>query len=137
MSASDFRLTNPPDAPRARELWLQHAAGFILLSNIREYALGEIDQGASTEARNAAAKAVDDALYGLMMLVDGVTGGLRNPEYEVDVSLVVRLLSRGEEADTLVQEIDLRDGDGVCMGFHGWKLGDFGDEPVVAKTPPP
>lgn len=67
-----------------------------------------------------------------MMLIDGVTGGLRNPEYEVALSMVTRLVAR--EGDRTVQELDLKDGDGVCMGFHGWKEGDFGRDPVAVSN---
>jgi hypothetical protein len=31
----------------------------------------------------------------------------------------------------LVESLDLRDGDGMCMGYHGWIDGDFGSDPVV------
>ena len=33
-----YKLTNPPNETRARELWLQHAAGFILFQDMRKYA---------------------------------------------------------------------------------------------------
>jgi len=108
---------------------MQHAAGFILTNEIRKYARGRLDERLSAEARDAARKAIDDAVYGLMMLVDGVTGGLRNSQYRVDLKFIVKLME--EPTDKTVQEIDLRDGDGMCTGFHGWKKDDFGDDPVV------
>ena len=33
MSTSDFELATPPTGVRQRELWLQHAAGFILFEH--------------------------------------------------------------------------------------------------------
>lgn len=35
---------------------------------------------------------------------------------------------------TIIEQMDLRDGDGVCMGFHSWKEGNFGTDPVAAVT---
>ena len=33
-----------------------------------------------------------------------------------------------------IQEINTFDGDGMCMGFHGWKENDFGAiEPAEEK----
>lgn len=131
MSTDQYELAAVPANPRRRELWLQHAAGFILFENVRKHALGEIDQNASTEARQAAEKAVDDCMYGLMMLVDGVYGGLRNRDHEIELRMVTRLVRRGD--DKTAQELDLRDGDGVCIGFHGWQQGDFGDDPIALR----
>ena len=131
MSTDNYELAEIPTDTERRELWLQHAAGSILFENVRRYALGEIDPSASAEVRRAAEKAVDDCMYGLMMLIDGVTGGLCNSEYEVALSMVTRLVAR--EGDKIVQELDLRDGDGVCMGFHGWKEGDFGEDAVAVS----
>ena len=31
----------------------------------------------------------------------------------------------------VVAAIDLREGDGMCMGYHGWREGDFGKHPVA------
>jgi hypothetical protein len=133
MCAQDYQLSEPPTVDRRRELWLQHVAGFILFENVRKYALNEIDPKASVDARDAAEKAIDDAMYGLMMLVDGVTGGPRNANHVVELRFVARLLRDDRKSDAIVHEIDLRDSDGFCMGFHGWKEGDFGDEPIVVS----
>jgi len=37
-----YTLTNPPAEERRRELWLQHAAGFILFQDMRKYAIDQI-----------------------------------------------------------------------------------------------
>ncbi|MCA9040426.1 MAG: hypothetical protein KDA65_08775 [Planctomycetaceae bacterium] len=61
MPTYDYKLTTPPEEPRSRELWLQHAAGFILFEDIRQSAMDEIDPHISEEAKQAAQKAIDDA----------------------------------------------------------------------------
>lgn len=133
MGTANFELTNPPADSRRRELWLQHAAGFILFENVRKQALDEIGEGVSAEARAVAEKAVDECMYRLMMLIEGVSGGLRNSRYEVDLRMVAQLVRT--ESDAVEEALDLREGDGVCMGFHGWKQGDFGDDPVAIPAP--
>jgi hypothetical protein len=130
MSAFNFQLAEPPSDDRRRELWLQHAAAFILFENIRNRALVKIDQNASAETRRVAEKAIDDAMYGLMMLIDGVIGGLRNSDYEVEVRVLARL-KKTKNNDAPIQELDLRDSDGFCLGFHDSKEGAFGHSIIV------
>jgi len=74
MSTNDSELAPPPTEPRRRELWLQQAAGFILFEDARSYVRDRIEPGLDGPARQAAERAIDDAFYGLMMIVDGVTG---------------------------------------------------------------
>jgi hypothetical protein len=134
MATWHHQLADPPTGARPLELWLQHAAGFILFEDVRRYAIERIDPTLSPEALAAAQKAVDDAVYGLMAVIDGVTGGLRNESYNVYIDFIARLASRNPSGDELViSEVDLRNGDGMCMGFHGWLEGDFGKLPVVAQ----
>jgi hypothetical protein len=35
----------------------------------------------------------------------------------------------------LLLEVDLRQGDGMCMGYHGWLEGDYGKHPVAVARP--
>ena len=85
------------------------------------------------KARAAAEKAIDDAAYGLLQVIDGVTGALSNANQTVYIDFRVRLNSRGNsQNDDGLSEIDLRNGDGMCMGYHGWLKGDFGEHPVAA-----
>jgi hypothetical protein len=121
-----FELTSPPEDERARELWLQHAAGFIVFNDMREYAIKRIPDDTDDKTREKIISGIDDAVYGLMMIMDGVTGFLRNDEYTVSIKNKIRL-QRGNE---VMQEIDTLDGDGMCMGYHGWKDGDFGDDAI-------
>jgi len=129
MSTSDHTLTSPPTKPRDLELWLQHAAGFILFEDMRDYAVQQIDPHLSQDAQAAARKGIDDAVYGLMMILDGVTGGLANSHNQVNLRVAVQLTDR--DSHKTISEVDLADGDGMCMGYHGWLEKDFGETPVV------
>jgi hypothetical protein len=136
MATWEHELFDPPTEQRARELWLQHAACFIVFEDIRRYAMEGIDPALTGEARAAVQKGIDDAVYGLMMVIDGVTGGMSNASHTVCIDFIVRLAKRGEpEASGVLSEVDLRQGDGMCMGYHGWLEGDFGKDPVTVPRP--
>ena len=132
MATWQYQLVDPPSEPRARELWLQHAAGFIIFQDVRRYAMERIEPGLSAEALAAARKSIDDAVYGLMMVIDGVTGGISNADHNVFIDVIVRLAGRKGGLDgEVLSEVDLRQGDGMCMGYHGWLTGDFGKHPLA------
>ena len=134
MSTDQFELVDPPPESRAREIWLQHAAGFILFEDVRRYAMEQIDPGLSAAEISAAKKGIDDAIYGLMMVIDGVSGGISNAKHNVSIDFVVRLTRREDGSDRpSMSEIDLRQGDGMCMGYHGWIEDDFGEHPVAME----
>jgi len=136
MATWQHELANPPAAQRARELWLQHVVGFILFEDIRRYAIEKINPALPHEARAAAQKGIEDALYGLMMVIDGETGGISNATHSVSIDFIARLaVHGGSTAASVVSEIDLRHGDGMCMGYHGWLAGDLGTHPVVLPRP--
>lgn len=107
--------------------------GHILFRDARDYARERLDPTLPLDARAAAEKAIDDALYGLMMVIDGVTGGLASapgqpgPRQSVDLRVQVEL----REDDELVDAVDPSEGDGMCMGFHQWIDGDFGKDPIT------
>jgi hypothetical protein len=132
MSAFEFSLEDVPPDPRELELWLQHASGFIFLEDVRNYALGRLDPASGRETRAVVVKAVNDALYGLMMVIDGVSGVLRREETKVELSVTARLVHGAE----VTAELNLRDGDGMCMGYHGWLEGDFGTDPIAIPRDP-
>lgn len=127
MTASDFRLTTPPSDSRERELWLQHAVGFMLCKDVREYALSQMDPTLSDEAKAAAIKGINDTMYGMMMVLDGVTGTFGNASMRVNLRATAEVLDN--ESDEVMESLDLQDGDGMCMGYHGWIVQDFGDPP--------
>jgi hypothetical protein len=121
-----FRLTTPPADERTRELWLQHAAGFILFQDMRKYAIDRIPSTVDDKTRELVINGIDDTVYGLMMIMDGVTGRLSNNEYTVTIESIIRLDSSGET----IQELNTLNGDGMCMGFHGWVEEDFGKDEI-------
>jgi hypothetical protein len=129
MATHEFALEPPPVDERARELWLQHATGFIIFEDVRKHAAESIDPSVDPECRAVALKAIDQAVYAMMMVADGVTGALRNGDDTLQIKLSV-LLRRG---DKVVQEMALVDGDGMCMGYHGWLQEDFGSDPVARR----
>jgi hypothetical protein len=125
-----LELAEPPSDPRALELWLQHAAGVILFERVRAAGLASIDPDSPADQRRQAERAVDATMYALMMLIDGVSGGIANAERAVGLRFLVEL----REGSRVNPSLDLSEGDGVCMGFHAWREGDFGDPPVLASA---
>jgi hypothetical protein len=131
MITDEYRLTSPPDQPQRREIWLQHAASFILFEDVRRYARDRLDPSVDAATRATAERAIDDTLYGLMMVIDSVTGSLRNPQNRVELRVTARLVRRADGHAEPVEELDLADGDGMCMGYHEWIAGNFGKDPVA------
>lgn len=133
MATSDFRLVDPPASERARELWLQHAAGFILFEDARAYAIERIapDVDAATRARIIAG--IDDTLYGLMMIVDGVSGRLENERHVVTIEARVGLREKQPGSGGGATALALSEGDGMCMGYHAWLEDDYGSDPVAVR----
>jgi hypothetical protein len=130
-------LAEPPSEPRACELWLQHAAGFIIFEDVRRYAIESIDPTVSAEARSAALKGIDDAVYGLMMIIDGVTDGVSNSSRKVSIDFIARLAKRDDGQDEeILLNLDLGRGDGMCMGYHGWREGNFGVDALSQSNAP-
>ena len=84
-------LATPPPPGRARELWLQHAAGAILVAHVRDYAITNLRANLDEKTRVAATQSINQALYGVMMVADGVSGGFRNERCRVSVSMAVTL----------------------------------------------
>jgi hypothetical protein len=132
VASYQLELQSPPSDERSFELWLQHAAGRIIFEDMRGYARERIDPKLSSEAQAAAEKAINDAVYGLMMVIDGVSGTLRNDQQSVELSVVVSLLNRN--SGEVAAQIDLREGDGMCMGYHGWLEGDYGEDAVALEV---
>ena len=93
-----------------------------------------MDQNLSKKSRTVAQKAIDDAIYGVMMILDGVSGALSNATERVDLQVIVRLVDLGAKANAPPKaEVDLANGDGMCMGYHGWMEDDFGENPVAIR----
>ena len=133
MATFEFNLSEPPSDSRQRELWLQHAIGFVLFQDVRNYALQQVDPLLNDEEKVVATKAINDAVYGLMMLLDGVTGTLANETQRVNLRVIAELVDA--KSEHLIESLDLMDGDGMCMGYHGWLENDFGAIPPFTTEP--
>ena len=131
MATYEYDLLNPPEDNRARELWMQHAAGFIIFQDVREYAIDQIDKNTDDKTKAKIIEGIDNAVYGLMMIWDGVSGSLNNENYSIRFETKIKLESENSDKKTLTNEIDVIDGDGMCMGFHGWKENDIGEDRIV------
>jgi hypothetical protein len=121
------KLASPPADDRGRELWLQHAAGYIIFRDMKEYAVNNIPDGTTESTKEKIIQGIEDAIYGLMMIMDGVVGTLQNGEYTVSIENNILLEKDGQ----VIQKINTLNGDGMCMGFHDWRAGDFGEDDVV------
>ena len=135
MASYEYELVDPPLTERGRELWLQHAVGFVFFEDIRRYAMNEISPSLAPAVRQEVIKGIDSALYGLMMVIDGVSGSISNEANKVQVKFLAQQIKTEDGEPKVVQELDLAQGDGFCMGYHGWLKGDFGSHPVAARKP--
>ncbi|SDI99918.1 hypothetical protein [Chryseobacterium jejuense] len=122
-------LINPPSDERDRELWMQHGAGYIVFENIRKYAINKIPSEADNILREAHIKAIDNTIYGMMMQMDGIFDSLENENYRLALQTNI-VLYKDEE---VIEELNTLDGDGMCMGFHGWIENDFGSDEIVTS----
>lgn len=124
----NFKLASPPGDPDRLDWWLQQTAGFILMEKVRAAGLATLAPDSSEEVRAAVTLAVDATMYALMMNIEGVTGGLQRDGAEVLLTFGVELMQNNIKT----AEVDLSHCC-ICMAFHGWCEGDFGDEPVVEE----
>jgi hypothetical protein len=76
--------------------------------------------------RAAAEKGATDALYNLMMILEGVVGAPIGAELTLEFALIARVRD-SREPYPIVEEFELApNGDeSACMGFHFWTDGDF------------
>lgn len=126
----NFKLTNPPEDERSKELWMQHAAGFMVFENIRKYAVSKISIDVDCSTRSQIIKGIDDTIYGLMMQMDVFFIPLENDSYRLELQTIIQLYKDNE----LIQSLDTKEGDGMCMGYHDWMDGDFGADDIVIKN---
>lgn len=109
-------LATPPADDRAQALWLQHAAGKLLLETTpptRECARQQLPPPLSENARAAALQAIDGTVYGLMQLQGDVTDPLVKGDHYVTLRTGVQL--RSSHDDAVLHALDVLHGDGSCM----------------------
>lgn len=120
-------LANPPENNEHRELWMQHAAGYIIFQNIRNYAIGKIPKQADSDIEQLCKEVIDHAIYGMMMQIDGVFDDLENQEYRLALQNHIVLYQNNK----VLIDLNLLHSDGMCMGFHDWKEQDFGEHQIT------
>lgn len=108
-----------------------HTFGRDLIQYARNYAVAKLPADLAGDARAAAEKAVFDALYGVMMILEGIVGGPLDDEHQVRYTLLAHVENRYVKAPLTTIEL-APNGEGLCMGIHGWFKGDFGQEPTAA-----
>jgi len=106
--------------------WMDAANTFgrHLRESARDYALEKIPADASDEARAVAGEAVLNALYGVMMVLEGIPRNYIDTDHRIEYVLTARIRDR-HQGNTL-ETVELSpDGDGLCMGYHGWLNDEF------------
>ncbi len=123
-------LADPPIDVR---LWLNHAVGYLIIRNVRDYARSRINKDLSDSTRAIAEKSIDDAVYGVMMMLDGIPTPLQNDRYRVELKNRLSLsdISNGGETEIFSDDFF----EGFCMGYHGWIEGDYGADPIIVDRP--
>jgi hypothetical protein len=97
---------------------------------MKEYAISKIPNDADAKTKDKIIQGIEDAIYGLMMMMDGVVGSLQNDDYTVTIENNILLEKNGQ----VIQRINTLNGDGMCMGFHDWREGKFGEDTVTESN---
>lgn len=115
-----------PREPQARWMQAGNTFGRHLMSAARDYALARIPASASPAEHEVATKAALDAIYGMMMLLDGVAESKIDETHTIRYALVARVFASGQRE--AIEQFELApEGDGLCLGFHGWTAGESDD----------
>jgi len=103
-----------------------HTFGHLLLSHAKYEALSKLPETSSMESKEIADKAVTDALYNLMMILEGVVGTTIGDDQSIEFSLVAKIRNSRDE---IVEQFELAPNgeEPACMGFHSWTSGSFRD----------
>jgi hypothetical protein len=128
MSPQRLDVGELPDGTHARLIHLSNVFGRVLFDTARPPPLksGEsLPESVNTDA----AGVVDRTLYGVLQVLDGVTSPIGNEDLDIRFVLKARVSDRA--TGQVIDEIELGpNGEGLCMGFHGWVEGDFGSVPI-------
>jgi hypothetical protein len=99
-----------------------HNFGHILLTHARNGAVQDV----APEHRDVATKAATDALYNVMMILEGIVGPEIGEEHTLEFALVARIRERTNQSVVVEQfELAPEGEEPACMGFHFWAEGDF------------
>ena len=109
----------------SHERWIDAANvfGSQLFTYAREEQMSNLAEDLTTRERTIAVEAINNTLYAVLMMLDGVVDLKVDANHSTEYSLMQRVF---DDQSRLVSEIELTpNGDGLCMGFHGWKSNEF------------
>jgi hypothetical protein len=120
-----------PEDAHARLIHLSNAFGRLLFETVRA-STREAATSIPDTRQTQLDELLDAQLYAVLQLIDGVTVPIGNDRIRVEFVLKARLRER--ENDKVIEEVELGpDGEGLCMGYHGWVDGDFGGRARAAE----
>jgi hypothetical protein len=122
-----FDVGRVPEDEHARLIYLSNAFGRLLFEVARAPAR-ERAKSIPESHRSEVEALLDSQLYAVLQVLDGVTVPIGNDQIGVEFVLKARLHDWSDAP--VFDEVELGpDGEGLCMGFHGWVSGDFGGVP--------
>ena len=122
-----FEVGPVSEDEHARLIHLSNAFGRLLFEVARAPARERATSIPDAD-RSEVEALLDSQLYAVLQVLDGVTVPVGNDQIKVEFVLKARLRDRSDT--TIIEEVELGpDGEGLCMGFHGWQAGDFGAVP--------
>ncbi len=103
-----------------------HTFGHLLMTHARDEAIAKIPPNASDEAREVATKTVVNALYNVMMILEGIVRASAVANHYLEFALMARV-RESETPCQILEEFELapEGEESACMGFHFWTDGDF------------
>jgi hypothetical protein len=129
-----FEIGQLPEDEHARLIHLSNAFGRFMFDIVR----GAAREGAKSipdSHRPSVESLLDDQLYAVLQVLDGVTMPIGNDQVRLEFVLQARL--RDSSDPSVVEVVELGpNGEGLCMGFQGWREGDFGGVPGIGFEAP-
>jgi len=107
------------------ERWIDAANifGAQLFTVAREEQISNLAENLTERERTIAVEAIDNTIYAVLMILDGAADLKFDSSHSTEYLLMQRVFN---DQSKLVSEIELApNGDGLCMGFHGWKNNEF------------
>jgi len=127
-------MTGPRPYPDWRpdpvERWRDafHTFGHLLFTHTLNSVIAELPQSTTPEARVVATKAASDALYNVMMILEGIVGTPADEAHTLEFALIARVLRSSSPHDCVEQfELAPNGEESACRGFHLWSEGNFLD----------
>jgi hypothetical protein len=110
-----------------RLIHLSNVFGRVLFDTARDPAR-ERASALPEASREEVLALVDDLLYAVVQVLDGVTRPIGNDHLSMEIVASARL--RDKTTGEVSEVVELGpDGEGLGMGFAGWVEGDFGSMP--------